>query len=200
MELHALDWPLAVPEAHDEAVGGVRRGLQALWQAPSLKDQAVIAACRHGLGEPAEEALAVVVDRCLMPVHRLSAHDAPTEVDADGLMAEADPKDREGLRCVAEALQRGRGSLGDTWTRTKDQARRLQGLDHAPVRPVAAQDLDLCAQLLEELGEVESEGVSIVEDDDHSAQDASFRGLKAKKTPSLVSRLAVGPSWNKVPR
>ena len=48
--------------------------------------------------------------------------------------------------------------------------------------------------------EVESEGVSIVEDDDHSAQDASFRGLKAKKTPSLVSRLAVGPSWNKVPR
>ena len=87
-----------------------------------------------------------------------------------------------------------------SWTWTKDQARRLQGLDHAPVRPVAAQDLDLCAQLLEELGEVESEGVSIVEDDDHSAQDASFRGLKAKKTASLVSRLAVGPSWNKVPR
>ena len=37
----------------------------------------------------------------------------------------------------------------------------------------------LCAQLLEELREVESEGVSIVEDDDN-AQDASFRGLKAK--------------------
>ncbi len=203
MELHALDRKHAVAEAHDEAVRGMRSDLQTLRQGLSFQDEAVITTYGHGLWEPREEAAPVVVDSGLMTMHGLGAHDAPAEVLPDRLVSQADTEDGELTRRKSETFHRRGGRTRLPRARAQEEAGGLQGLNRGPICAVRAQHTDLCAQLQEELGEVEGEGISIVEDDDHCAQDAQrgfFRKRKDKKPLSGGSYLAEAHSWNKVPR
>ena len=202
MELHALDRKHAVAEAHDEAVRGVGCDLQTLRQGLPLQDQAVITAYGHGLREPREEAAPVMVNSGLVTMHRFGAHDASAEVLTDRLVPKADPEDGELSRCEPETLHRGGRGAGLSWARPQDEPCGLQGLDRGPICAIRAHHTDLRAQLQKELGEVEGEGVSVVEDYDHCAQDAQrapLRKSKAKKPLSEGSRLARAHSWNKVP-
>ena len=202
MELHALDRKHAVAEAHDEAVRRVCRDLQTLRQGLSLQDEAVIAGYGHGLRETLEEAATVVVDSCLMTMNGLGAHDAPTEVLADRLVSQTDTEDGELTGREPETLHCRGGRTRLSRARAQEEAGGLQGLNRGPICAVRSQHLDLCAQLREELGEVEGERVPVVEDDNHWRQDAQ-RGLsrkeQSKKQRSRVSRLAGAQPWNKVP-
>ena len=203
MELHALDRKHAVAEAHDEAVRGVCCDLQTLRQGLPLQDQAVITAHRHGLREPREEAAPVMVNSGLMTMDGFRAHDAPAEVLADRLVSQTDTEDGELTGCEPETLHRRGGRTRLPRARPQEEAGGLKGLNRGPICAVRSQHLDLCAQLQEELGEVEGEGIPVVEDDDHCAQDAQrgfFRKRKAKKPLEGGSYLAEAHSWNKVPR
>jgi len=202
MELHALDRTYAVAEAHDEAVRGACCDLQTLRQGLSFQHEAVVAAYGHGLRQTREEPAPVMVNRCLMTMHRLSAHHPPTEVFTDRLMTQADPQDGQLLGCQSEALHRGARKAGVSRPRSKEEPGRLHGLNRGPIGAVRAHDLDLCAKFLEELGEVEGEGVPVVEDYDHWGQDAQrspSRKPKGKKPLSGGSCLAGAHPWNKVP-
>ena len=62
MELHAVDRPLAMGEAHDEPVLGPGGDAQRGGQARALDDQRMIARRRERIGQAGEDAGAVVVD------------------------------------------------------------------------------------------------------------------------------------------
>ena len=202
MKLHALYRAHAVAEAHDQAVRRVCRDLQALREGLAFDDEAVIATGVHRLREALEEPAPVVVDEGLVAVHGLGAYDASPEVLPDRLVAETDPQDGELRWSQAQALARRTCSCRTSGAGPDQESRRPHGLDRGPIRAVGAHDFDLGAELLEELGEVEGEGVAVVEDQNHSAQDAQrglSRKVQAEKQRSRVSRLAVAQPWNKVP-
>ena len=203
MELHALDRAHVMAEAHDQAVRRVGRDLQALREGLALDDEAVIATDAHRLGESFEEAAPVVVDEGLVAVHGLGTYDASPEVLTDRLVAETDPQDGELRWSQAQALARRTCSCRTSGAGPDQESRRPHGLDRGPIRAVGAHDFDLGAELLEELSEVEGERVAVVEDHDHSAQDAQrglLRKAQAKKQVWSGSRLAEAHPWNKVPR
>ena len=144
-----------------------------------------------------------MVDEGLVPVHGLGAYDASTEVLPDRLVAETDPQDGELRWSQAQALARRTCSCRTSGAGPDQEPRRPHGLDRGPIRAVGAHDFDLGAELLEELSEVEGERVAVVEDHDHSAQDAQrglSRKVQAKKQVWSGSRLAEAHPWNKVPR
>ena len=58
MELHPVDRPRAVLQAHDLAVIGPGRDLQDVRQAAPVDGQAVVAGGGEGVGQVAEDALA----------------------------------------------------------------------------------------------------------------------------------------------
>src|SRR3990170_2145566 len=108
MELHAFDGKLLVAHGHDDTIGGASRHVQVRGQPLRVDDQRVVAHGGEGIFEPAENSLPVVSDFRKLAVHdRRCANDLTAEGGADGLMAEADPKD---WRASTEALD---GVAGD---------------------------------------------------------------------------------------
>ena len=138
----------------------------------------------------------------LMSVDWFGLDQLCAEVLSDGLVPEADPEDGEILGSCAQALHRHPRSSRAAWAGPDQESSRLQSADRLPVRSVRTEDFDLSPELLEELNEVEGEGVAIVEDQNHYPQDA-FRALrcklKAKKRGWGDCYLAQSQSWNKVP-
>src|SRR5947209_1092614 len=90
VELHALHGELAVAHAHDLAVFGFRRDLQALWQGRPANRERMIAGRHEGTRQSAKHPEARMADRRGFPVHDLARmHDLAAESLADRLMTEA---------------------------------------------------------------------------------------------------------------
>ena len=202
MKLHTLNRALAMPQAHQQAARCARAHLQALGERVFGDKQAVIAADLERGGEPFEEASAVVLDQLLVPMNWLRLDELCAEVLGDRLMPQADPKDGEIVGGRSQALHRRARASRPPGTRTNHEARRLTRADRGPIRAVRAQDFYLSPELLEELHEVEGEGVAVIEDQNHRTQDAltALRcKVKHKKRGWRDSCLAEAQSWNKVP-
>src|ERR1700756_569233 len=102
MELHAFQRPLAVAPAHDKAVGfggNPERGGE-----PFLfHDQRMVTRGYEILGQFAKNGFAIVMDSAGFAVHqRRSAYHITSERVANGLMAEANSKDRDFPRELAD--------------------------------------------------------------------------------------------------
>lgn len=202
MELHTLYRAMAMTQTHEQAVCGVSARLQAARQGLSPDEQAVVATDHQRLRQAFEEAAPVVVNERFVPVDRLGVEELSAEVLSDSLVPKADPEDGELLWSASQTLHRHASARGATRARPDQDPRRVKGLDRGPIGAVRAQDLYPSAELLEQLREVKSEGVTVVEDHNHGSQDA-FRALwckvQAKKRGWRDSYLAQVQSWNKVP-
>ena len=87
MELHSLHRVLSVPDSHDHAVLGPGRDLQDRRQG-AVEHQRVIAGGHEWLGQPGEDAPAVVVDERRLAVDGGVAPDYPAAVGLSyGLVA-----------------------------------------------------------------------------------------------------------------
>lgn len=202
MKLNTLNRTLAVSHTHQQAALRVRARLQTIRQSVCADEQAVIATDLQRCGEALEEAAAVMLDQLLMPVDWFGLDQLCAEVLSDGLVPEADSEDGEILGGCAQALHRHPRSSRAAWAGPDQESSGLQSADSLPVRSVRAQNFNLSPELLEELNEVEGEGVSVVEDQNHRPQDASRAlrcKLKAKKQGWGDCYLAQSQSWNKVP-
>ena len=203
MKLNTLNRALAMPQAHEQAAGRARAGLQALREGVCSNEQAVVATDSERGGDPLEEALGVVLDELLVPMNGLGLNQLCAEVFSDRLMSQADSEDGEFFRRSSQTLHRRTRTNRSPWSRSNQESSGLTGLDLGPAVTVRAQYLDLGPELQEELREVKGEGVTVVEDQNHCPKDA-FRALrckvKAKNRGLRESCLAVARSWNKVPR
>ena len=86
----------AVAQAHDHAVGRGGRHLELVGHRVGAHHERVVARGHEGVGEPGEEALAVVVDLRGLAVHQVRGrHDVAAEGLADALVAEADAQQRD---------------------------------------------------------------------------------------------------------
>lgn len=89
VELHALDFVLAVPEAHDNAVVGFCSDGKLAGQGFSFNDERVIAGGGEGVWKFAEDIFAVVMDLAGFAVKKFwGANDFSAESGAYGLVAE----------------------------------------------------------------------------------------------------------------
>jgi len=203
MELHTLDRTMAMPQTHEQTVCGVGARLQAARQGLSADEQAVIATDEQRLRQAFEEAAPVVLNERFVPVHRLGVDELCAEVLSDGLVPEADPEDGELIGSASQTLHRRASPRRTTRARSDQEPRRIKGLDRGPISAIRAHDLYPSAELLEQLSEVEGEGVAVVEDHNHGPQDAFrtlWRKVQAKKRGWRDSYLARAQPWNKVPR
>src|SRR6267142_6868829 len=96
MELDAFDFVAAVAEAHDDAVIGFGGDGEFARERFALDDERVIARCREGIGQPAENTLAVVLDLAGLAVKKFrGANDLAAKRNANGLMPKAYAEDWE---------------------------------------------------------------------------------------------------------
>ncbi len=202
MKLHTLNRALAMPQAHQQAARRARGRFQAFGERVFWNKQAVIAADLERGGEPIEEASAVVLDQLLVSMNRFGLDDLSAEVLGDRLMPQADTEDGEIVGSRSQALHRRARASRASGAGADHETRRASRADRSPIRAVRAHDFDLNFELLEELHEVEGEGIAVIEDQNHCPQDAlrALRcKLKAKKRGWRDSCLAGARSWNKVP-
>lgn len=203
MKLNTLNRALSMPQAHEQAAGRARAGLQTLRERVCSHEQAVVATDSERSGDPLEEALGVVLDELFVSMNGLGLDQLRAEVFSDGLMPQADSEDGELSRRSSQARHRRTRTSRPSRPRPDQESSRLTGLDLGPAVTIRAQDFDLSPELQEELREVEGEGVAVVEDQNHCPKDA-FRAprckVKAKNRGLRESCLAVARSWNKVPR
>src|SRR5258708_22450011 len=95
MELDAVDRPLAMGDANDDAVLGLGGDRQRRRQPGAVDDERMIARRREGVGQAGEDAAAAMADAAHLAMHRhRRAHDAAAQRLADRLVAEADAEDR----------------------------------------------------------------------------------------------------------
>src|SRR6266704_8449 len=94
MELHAFDFVAAVTESHDDAVAGLGGDGEFARQGFFFDDQGMVARGGEGIGQLAEDILAVVMDLASLAVKEFRSADYfSAERRADGLMAKAHAKD-----------------------------------------------------------------------------------------------------------
>src|SRR6266568_2081877 len=97
MKLHPFHSQGPVAQAHDLALGGLGRDLQAGRQRLPFNDQRVIARRFKRVRQVLEDRLAVVLDLGRLPVHQaLSTDHVAAEGFADALVTQAHAQDRHG--------------------------------------------------------------------------------------------------------
>src|SRR5690348_6167826 len=95
MELHAVQRPLAMGNAHDETVLCPGIDAQALGQAAAFDDQRMIARRLERVRQAGKDPAGVMMDCRELAVHRLGrANDLAAHRLADRLMTEADTEQR----------------------------------------------------------------------------------------------------------
>ncbi len=193
MELHALERPLPVPEAHHDPPVRPGGDLEALGDAVRGHHQRVVARGREGVGEAGEEGAAIVADLRRLPVHELGrAHHAAAESLAERLVAETDAEHGHGS--AAQELEADARLIGGAGPRGDHDLLRLlpEGLVHG--QGVVPDDLHLRPQLAEVLVEVERERVVVVDEQDHASPPAWRRASKSAPAFAFVSRSSAAGS------
>src|SRR5450756_1058447 len=172
VELHAVDRQLAVPHAHHHVLRVPGAEFENVGQG-LVDDQRVVAGGREGVGQPGEDAAAVVADLVGLAVHggAGAAHHAPVHL-ADGLVPEADAEHRQALGAEARdgvhadpRLVRCAGAGRD------DEMRRLRRGDLVQRHAVVALHGDLGAELAQVLHQVVGERVVVVDHEDPGRRD-----------------------------
>ena len=167
VELHALERPLAVAQAHHDAAVRPRRHLEARGHGLGRDHERVVARGGEDVRQPGEDRLAVVADLGGLAVHELRrAHDLAAERLAEGLVPEADAEERH--RRAADELEADPRLVGRPRPRRDHDAVRLQGERVLDAHRVVADDLHLRPELAEVLVEVEGERVVVVDEEDHA--------------------------------
>ncbi len=196
VELDAVQRPDAVTHPHDLAL--VRPGADleiGVVERLALDDEAVVARRLERVGQAAEDALTVVVDRRGLAVHDADvAHHLAAEDVADALVAETDAQDR---RRGGEAFQHLVGNAGlarRAGAGGKDDVRRLQLADLIRRDLIVAEDphVQRRVQLAQALHEVVGEGVVVVDEKDHGVPRSQALLGNADRRSS-ASRPARGP-------
>ena len=163
MELHALHPQGPVAQAHDDAVrfrGDFQIGRHRFF----LNDQRVVARRHKILRQILEDRFVVVMNAAGFAVHDLRrADDLPPERVSDGLMAEAHAEDRNLPREAPDHVDANARIFRRAGPGRNHDALRLFCGNLVECNLVVAMHFQLLAQLAEELREVISERIVVVE-------------------------------------
>ena len=175
-----------------------RGDLEGVGQAVGIDDERVVAPDGQRRRQAGEDRAAVVRDLARLAVDRLAADDEAAERLRERLVAEADAERRDpGLREAAHRLQRDAGLVGRARPGRDDDAigRALEQL--VDRRDVVAHDVQLRAQLAEELDEVVGERVVVVDDEDGGhARHGQSGCWEASSTARSTARALASDSAN----
>ena len=151
-------------------------------------DERVVTAGDERRRDAAEKALAVMLDRRHLAVHRhRRTHDRPAERQADALMSEAHAQQRHALTHLANQLHCDARILGTARSRRDDDALRAQPSNLVERDFVVPAHEWRRAQLAEVLREVERERIVVVEQQYHSPVSAMASACNNARALSLVS-------------
>ena len=116
VELDAVHGIALVLEAHDYAVARLRRDLEHRGQGCAIDDQRMIASCSEVLRDAGKNSLAGVMQLGQLAVHQRGRPDHAAAIDlADGLMTEADAKDRHLGPGPGNEFETDAGPVGIAW-------------------------------------------------------------------------------------
>ena len=182
VELHADDRQRSVPDGHDfpAAVGrfGPGGNEEIRVQRIGTDDEAVVARGGERVWQPLEDPLAVVVDLVGLPMHQpLGPHDDAAGRLADGLMPQANAKQRQLAHELLNALDRNAGLARRAGPRRNDQMARFLGRNFVRGDLVVPMDFDFQPGINfpQPLHEVVGEGVVVVDKQNHGRR-TSLRG------------------------
>ena len=184
VELHALDGQRAMAQAHDDGgssfAGAVDLGSaggdgERVRKRIFGDDERVIAGAGERRGQRFEDALAVVGDGAGFAVHELmGTNDLAAEGFADGLVAETDAEDGSLSGHVADERNENARLAGSARAGREQDAIGMESFHFFNGELVVAANDDVGTQFAKVLDEVVSEGVVVVEDEDHV--DSSVAG------------------------
>ena len=139
-----------VSHPHNLAFLGPRAHLEAFRQCLSVDDERMVPGCLKGVGQAAENGLTIMKNGRGLAMHdSLGPHHCRSKGVSNGLMAQADPHDGNGLVKMSDHLNRDSRFLGRTGTRGEEDGRWFQlsdvfqtkgiiPLDHSPPPQVRA--------------------------------------------------------------
>jgi len=115
-----------------------------------------------------EDSFVVMRDRAGLTVHQVrSTNHFPSESRANGLMSQANPKDRNSACEVADQIDADASVLRRAWTGRDDDSFRVHRIDVGNRDLIVAAHFDLSPEFPEILNQVVSERIVIVENEDH---------------------------------
>ena len=171
MELDALDGEGLVAYAHDGAVIQLTRHLQHIGQAFTLDNERVVAGDLRMFRNTLIEPRAAVADGGCLAVDDFSrTDDASAEDLADGLMPKADAENRDLAAELTNDLLGDARVLRNTRTRRYDDAVVVFRANLIDGNFVAADDLDLRADVAEQLIDVIGKGVVVIKQKQHCSR------------------------------
>ncbi len=172
MELYAFNRELAVPQAHDDALAvGIMRfraDLQLFGQSFFGDDERVISRGGHWQRRVFKNSPAVMRDLADFAMHDLAgAHDVTAERGADGLVPQTDAENRALTGEVLDEINADASLMRCARPRRDQDVIRPEALDFLRGDLVIAADLHFFTQFTKILDQVVSEGIVIVEDENH---------------------------------
>src|SRR5215218_2615200 len=184
VELDAVDAELAVADGHHLALVARRRDVELLGD--RRRGERVVAAGDEVVGEATEEPESVVVDHAGLPVdERLRRPDLAAEDFDDRLVAEADAQRRDPRGEPPDDLAGRAGIGGPAWTGGDDEVGGLEPLGLVRFDRVVPADVDLGAELPEQVSEVVGERVVVVDQQNHDrASPPSPASAPAGRSPA----------------
>ena len=168
VKLNAVDWQIFVRDAHHHPVVGFRRHAQAGGHGGAIDCQGVIARSLELRRQAREHAGTVVPYDAELSVHDLgSSNDASAERLANGLVAQTHPENGNRARGFLDELETDSRAVRIAGSRREDDSCRPKGEDVARGHRVVAEDARVRAQLTQEMDEVVSKAVVVVDYDEH---------------------------------
>src|SRR6266581_6336243 len=189
MELHAFERQLAVAQPHNEPVG-LGGDLEFAGQTLFLHDEGMVARGHEVLRQFAKDGLAIVMDAAGLAVHqRRGAYYFAAEGITNGLVAEADAKDGNLARELADDVDANAGVLRLSGTGRDHDALRLFRGDLIEGDLVVAANFEIFAQLAEELRQVIGKRIVVVDQQDHLPSAAQPLLTPPISVPSYLSAI-----------
>jgi hypothetical protein len=179
VELHAVEGPGFVADAHDFVFLGPSGDFEVGGDGSGADDEAVVAGGVEGVGQAGEDALVVVEDGGDFAVHEAPvAFHGAAPGEADALVAEADA---EGGEFWAEVLEDGGGDAGfpgAAGSGGDDDMGGVEGFDFVDGGFVVSEDAHgaIGVHFANAVDEVVGEGVGIFVEVDHSGIIAGVSG------------------------
>jgi len=168
MELHAFDGERPVAQAHDLAVLGPGGDLEAVRQRVALDGERVVTRAGEWIRQAGKDAAIAVCYLRDLAVHQaLGVHDAPAKSFADRLMAEADAEQRNLARERADRRRRNPGLRRRSRPGRDDEIVGRKLGDLGKRNRVVAKHLHVLTEFAEILHEVVSEGIVVVDHQQH---------------------------------
>src|SRR5947207_4995130 len=175
MKLHAFHREMLVPQAHDHARAVRLRGMGADFQlrrqARFRNNQRMITGGSHGAGSAAEDCLAVMLNAADLSVHDLIGPDYfAAEGGPNSLMSQTYTENRLLAGEIPDEINADAGFLRSAWPGRNQDMRRTQAVNLLEGDLVIPTHLDLLAHFTQVLHQVVSEGIVVIENEDHGEE------------------------------